>query len=326
MNIAGGIANVHGPYSGLPQSALNSEVLTSRLANEVVKSDTIDDEERTIAYMKEWMKTMSDKGINIPTRVIEVLAEISIVLENSGMDDLHGKFGFAMVEFGTHLMKNQIAPNTLLEKMTGLVDKLYEGVNEMKKTNDKINQDLPRTIAKAKRQQSGKAKASETSPEKVNNNNLSPPSTAQSNTDTGVKEQEEKMETDAPALNPKSEKAKQLRDTYKAHYSTPGFDAYTPEKVRELITYYARHILDIRPDIWQDDASTFNMVSDLIDKKRLFIVLSKAKDMGLSYEDHATAREEFIDAINTCSPAYGSYTVQGMIHGDDVWIELIKLD
>lgn len=68
-------AGIHPKFAGLPDTAKDSEVVTSQYADIAAKSGHSDDMEQIVDYMKEWDTLLTSKGLTVPNEITGVLSE-----------------------------------------------------------------------------------------------------------------------------------------------------------------------------------------------------------------------------------------------------------
>ncbi|UGY70980.1 phosphoprotein [Cnidium virus 1] len=319
-------AGIHPKFAGLPDTAKDSEVVTSQYADIAAKSGHSDDMEQIVDYMKEWDTLLTSKGLTVPNEITGVLSEVSICIErtSNGDSELQGKFGHAIIALCQHILKQNVAPSSVINDMGSLVAKLAEGIDEFRAIEKRVVAALPRTVTKIK---SNKIRVTTVPRTDIQDSSLQKdpeifvPSLKQDKDDDKLSKQgsnnDMQVEEEVHAisqLDPTSDRAKIAREAYAAHYGSPEFNGFDMEKKQQLLFYYINNVLSANPKTWHTDPTLANMLGDLVDKTRLLEVLKKAKVGTLTPDDIGDAVDELIDAINECSSAYGKYKAGAAIH------------
>lgn len=327
---------VHPRYRDLKDNIRNSEVLASQYAAETLKiSDTVDKEEMEQA-MKDWDSMFLKEGLTVNNSNIGVFSEVSLLCEETGNKELAGKFAIAIVNSLHQVARQYMTSHDLLERLEGISDRLYTGVDRMEKQTDALSKIIPKkkVIIAKKRAQNGQPSDNDNiNQDRKEGGQLKPGSyviLADNGGNTIVANQGENPISDAEramevdtgdtgnddkdvpddsksTLNPMSETAKAARDGYRAYYSDPRFSNLAPEKQISIIEYYITQILGLSSEAWTDDAAKYHMLVDLIDKGRVIDICEAAKTGELTPSLIVDSVEEIVHAINTCHEAYGNY-------------------
>ncbi|DBA08162.1 TPA_asm: phosphoprotein [birds-foot trefoil-associated virus] len=336
---------VHPRYASLKDSIQDSEVLASQYANEAIKSNEVNDKDLLADTMTEWGKLFLKEGLSVNIKNIEVFSEVTMLCYSAEKQDLAGRLAISIVDAMQQLSKQYMSSSLVIDRLEGISEKLFNGVDRLERVNDTIVKALPRRKISAVRKKSEPAVLQMEQPNNGGTATTKEPlapgkymisldtagTPLRLNTivpeeqtgETDPKIQDEAMEeTQDPdqetIIDPMSDHAKSLRADYRTFYGDPSFSVLAHEKQVGLLEYYMNYILGISMDDLAEDVTRYHMLTDIVDKNRLMTVCKDAKEGSLTAPKIRAAIEEVVLAINSCGPAYGNYKAMLVTEGDNL--------
>uniref|UniRef100_A0AAU7E0R1 Phosphoprotein n=1 Tax=Sambucus betanucleorhabdovirus 2 TaxID=3141830 RepID=A0AAU7E0R1_9RHAB len=325
---------VHPRYAGLPDTAINSEVMASKYAAEVSKLGNEEEKEYIIGAMEEWSTHFREEGLTVADKHLAVLGEMSLILQNAGKGDFVGKIAVMLADMLKCSLLEGRAASLSVERLDLISDNFLRGIDKLMKVTESISSALPRKHIKAsKRTKSGPMlrpvaghEESKNEEEKTDGN---PPTqttvaametTESPPTPAGKKPMEyptskngkEPMTTEEPSSGDQTEA---MRSKVRTHYSDTEFESYPDNKKMALIYYYIETILGVSKSLINQDANLRQMLFDIVDKRRVIRVCKLAKSGEFTISDMTESIEEAYDAILACSSLYGNYASEIVTSG-----------
>uniref|UniRef100_A0AAU7E1G6 Phosphoprotein n=1 Tax=Sambucus betanucleorhabdovirus 1 TaxID=3141829 RepID=A0AAU7E1G6_9RHAB len=331
MNPSG---KVHPRYSGLPDTAINSEVMAAKYAAEVSKLDNEEEKEYVLGAMEEWSTHFREEGLTVADKHLAVLGEMSLILQNAGRGDFTGKIAVMIADMLKCAISDGRAAAVSVEKLDLISDNFLRGIDKLMKVTESIASSIPRRQLKANRKtKSGPVlrpvnhQGAEYTPAEEGN-------LAKSTAETTIEmETGEPTPTEHPppvqpplqadkgkgAANEDKaqthEQAEAMRAKVRTHYSDTEFESYTDKRKMALIYYYIENILGISKSIIHQDANLRQMLFDIVDKRRVIRVCHLARSGEFTTSDMSESIEEAYDAILACSNLYGNYACEIVTSG-----------
>uniref|UniRef100_A0AAU7E1I5 Phosphoprotein n=1 Tax=Sambucus betanucleorhabdovirus 4 TaxID=3141832 RepID=A0AAU7E1I5_9RHAB len=325
---------VHPRYSGLPDSAVNSEVMASKYAAEVSKLGNEEEKEYILGAMEEWATHFREEGLTVADKHLAVLGEMSLILQNAGRGDFTGKVAVMIADMLKASLSEGRAASLSVERLDLISDNFLRGIDKLMKVTETLTSSAPRKHLKAGRRTksgpvirsnigpthedqeegaAGDGTAFQHTPSEMETANAAPEIKDQTMGESSKtnKEKEPEKNKDLSA----SGSIESLQAKVRAHYSDTEFESYPDQKKMALIYYYIETILGVSKSLINQDANLRQMLFDVVDKRRVIRVCNLAKSGEFTISDMSESIEEAYDAIVACSNLYGSYASEIVTSG-----------
>uniref|UniRef100_A0AAU7E061 Phosphoprotein n=1 Tax=Sambucus betanucleorhabdovirus 3 TaxID=3141831 RepID=A0AAU7E061_9RHAB len=325
---------VHPRYSGLPETALNSEVMASKYAAEVSKQGNDEDKEYIIGAMEEWSTHFKEEGLTVADKHLAVLGEMSLILQNAGKGDFTGKIAVMIADMLKLSLSEGRATSLSVERLDLISDNFLRGIDKLMKVTETLISSTPRKQLKANRRtKSGPViKPTTGIQEETISNHAAEDGTVDHDTPMVAEAVEvqgtpkdQKMTDNLPPPKgkapehsvelPDAAEVEALQAKVRTHYSDTEFESYPDKKKMALIYYYIETILGVSKSLVSQDANLRQMLFDIVDKRRVIRVCNLAKSGEFTVADMSESIEEAHDAIVACSNLYGNYASEIVTSG-----------
>ncbi|YP_010798377.1 phosphoprotein [Cardamom vein clearing nucleorhabdovirus 1] len=319
-------------YKSLSQTAINSEVVTSKYASEAVQAGYEGDPAKVAEYMQGWNNIMQGRSIEAPSGALEVLGEVSNALIMPGNEKLVGRLADTLLTIVAENRKQlHMMPQTMVIEMESAINRLHDEISLLQKTERKIAESTVRKKISPKRmivptgeEKKPVAPEGDTStkedeqPQKKEKGKEDTPGAEDQHQGKcdNLSELLQKLDIDTTLysfvveLDLASDKAKSMRSAYAAHYNSEQFSTLPTEKQNELLVHYVTHLINIVPATILNNEAAKVMVRDLIDKERVIKSIRKLNNDQLTQQDLQDSVTELYDAIEACSYAYGNFVAE----------------
>uniref|UniRef100_A0AAU7E1K4 Phosphoprotein n=1 Tax=Sambucus betanucleorhabdovirus 5 TaxID=3141833 RepID=A0AAU7E1K4_9RHAB len=337
-------SKVHPRYAGLPDNAINSEVMASKYAAEVSKLGNDEEKEYIIGAMEEWATHFREEGLTVADKHLAVLGELSLILQNAGRGDFTGKIAVMIADMLKVSLSEGRATSLSVERLDLISDNFLRGIDKLMKVTETLVSTTPRKHLKASRKtKSGPVIRStsgtgheEMTDDKVENTGNPPEGTAEMDTveATPAPTDQKMAEPTTSRKGKEPERSNEpttaheieiLRAKVRTHYSDTEFESYSEKKKVALIYYYIETILGVSKSIVGQDANLRQMLFDIVDKRRVIRVCNLAKSGEFTTSDMSEAIEEAYDAILACSNLYGNYASEIITSGPVPVLVIIEI-
>lgn len=339
---------IHAKYANLPDSAKNSEVLSSQYAAAVIRAGAEDDQEDLVPIMEEWEAHLRGEGVTVATSIIEVLGEVTLLCKKNKKEELAGRLAEAITDLAKGVAKQYVSSTSLVEKMSSMTDMFFEGLEELKKASTGLQKLVPKLKAHTKKSTSGHP-ATSSATKRRRDTIKGPPASpiyGVMETDQDVYDTPTDTKKDAKGKEPmkddtnmdmikdeaspssidlsdlhtplvhttlpmgteqenRDQDVELAKSHYRAHYSSPEFSAFPPEKQVSLMEYYIEFVLKVPTTIWVEHPWVYGMLTDLIDKEQATAICRGAQQGILKSAQVMEAVEDIQAAIVACSGIYG---------------------
>uniref|UniRef100_A0AAT9VVG0 Phosphoprotein n=1 Tax=Beet betanucleorhabdovirus 1 TaxID=3064197 RepID=A0AAT9VVG0_9RHAB len=316
MNPSG---SIHPRYAGLPDTAVNSEVMASKYAAEVSKLGVEEDKDFILGAMEEWATHFREEGLTVSNKHLAVFGELSLILQNAGKGDMTGKFAVTISEALKASLLEGRSASISVERLDIISDNFLRGLDGLKKATEAILAAVPRRSVKASRKTRPSPIVKDQ--DEVHHEKAKERESGESSKGGYEKMEEDPEEpkqaaSDVMKEETKDPKAKEpdtaitieaMKSKVRAHYSDTEFDSFDDHKKITLVYYYIESILGVSKTLIQQDPDMRQMLFDIVDKRRVIRTCNIAKEMALTLADMEEAVDEAADALRACGHIYGKY-------------------
>uniref|UniRef100_A0AAU7E062 Phosphoprotein n=1 Tax=Sambucus betanucleorhabdovirus 5 TaxID=3141833 RepID=A0AAU7E062_9RHAB len=335
---------VHPRYAGLPDNAINSEVMASKYAAEVSKLGNEEEKEYIIGAMEEWATHFREEGLTVADKHLAVLGELSLILQNAGRGDFTGKIAVMIADMLKVSLSEGRAASLSVERLDLISDNFLHGIDKLLKVTEALVSATPRKHIKASRKTKsgpvirpstniGYEERTDDKPEhgtdpqdgaaEMDTVETTLPPTDQKMEEPNISRKGKEPEgTNGPTA---ANEGEVLRAKVRTHYSDTEFESYSEKKKVALIYYYIETILGVSKSMIGQDANLRQMLFDIVDKRRVIRVCSLAKSGEFTASDMAESIEEAYDAILACSNLYGNYASEIITSGPVPVLVIIEI-